>query len=262
MSAGSRVSNMRAVILAAGRGSRLADFSPQGQPKCLMEFGGRSLLARHLENLHRFGMRRADLVVGYEADRVIDHVGTLAVRPDVSFHFNPRYEQGSVISLWAARETLEAGVPVLVMDADVLYHPLILERLVNTGIGNCYLLDREFTPGEEPVKIAVRDGLMVDFRKRLDPGLVYDTIGESVGFFRFEPACAAEIALECARFDREGLADSPHEEALRNLLLEQPRRFGYEDISGLPWIEIDFPEDVERAVKEILPAIRAEYADY
>jgi choline kinase len=253
---------MHAIILAAGRGSRLAEHNPDGHPKCLMEFGGRSLLARHLDILYRLGIRQTDLVVGYEADRIIDHVGTLASRPDVAFHFNPRYELGSVLSLWAAEETLSCGDPVLVMDADVLYHPDILQQLTGSDVENCYLLDRNFTPGDEPVKIAVRNGLMVEFRKQLAEGLEYDTIGESVGFFRFGPDCAQAIARECARFDTEGLGDAPHEEALRNVLLSNPESFGFEDVSGLPWIEIDFPEDVIRAADEILPAIKSDYPDF
>jgi choline kinase len=248
---------MHAIILAAGRGSRLAEHNPQGNPKCLMQFGGRSLLERHLDLLLQFGIRQADLVVGHEADRVIEHVGRLHSRPDVAFHFNPRYQQGSVISLWAARETLQSGADILLMDADVLYHPSILSRLVRSLHHNCFLLDSNFIDGEEPVKIAVRDGVMVEFRKKLDNGLHYDQIGESVGFFRFGPGCAARIAKECRRFDSEGLADAPHEEALRNVLLEQPASFAFEDVSGLPWIEIDFPEDVVRAQDVILPAIQA-----
>ena len=253
---------MQAIILAAGRGSRLAGHNPGRRPKCLMEFGGRSLLDRHLGLLYQLGIRKCDLVVGYEADLIIDHVGKLFSRPDVSFHFNPRFELGSVLSLWAARETLEAGIPVMVMDADVLYHPAILQTLIDTNIENCYLLDRDFVDGDEPVKIAVRDGLMVEFRKQLAAELSYDTIGESVGFIRFGPDCAAAIEKECARFEAEGLADAPHEEALRNVLLRRPQDFGFEDVSGLPWIEIDFPEDVVRAENEVLPAIRADYPEF
>jgi len=253
---------MHAIILAAGRGSRLADYNPEGHPKCLMHFGGRSLLARHLELLQRFGVRRADLVVGYEADRIIEHVSTLALRPEVSFHFNPRYTLGSVLSLLAAADTLRGGAPVLVMDADVLYHPDILQRLADTPVENCYLLDRDFLPGDEPVKIAVRDGVMVEFRKRLPDKLEFDTLGESVGFFRFGPAMAATVADACARYEAEGLGDAPHEEALRDVLLAQPAEFGFEDVSGLPWVEIDFPEDVERAADEVLPAIRADYPGF
>jgi len=253
---------MRAIILAAGRGKRLEGHNPDGHPKCLMEFGGRSLLARHLDLLHRLRVQSADLVVGYEADRIIEHVATLHSRPDVAYHFNPRYEQGSVISLWAAADTLRAGEPVLVMDADVLYHPGILQRLVETEVENCYLLDRDFVPGDEPVKIAVRDGVMVEFRKRLAPGLQYDMLGESVGFFRFGPDCAVALAERCAQYDADGLADAPHEEALRDELLARPGDFGFEDVSGLPWIEIDFPEDVVRAGEQVLPAIRAEYPGF
>ena len=253
---------MHAIILAAGRGKRLQGHNPEGHPKCLMEFGGRSLLARHLDLLYDLGVQSADLVVGYEADRIIEHVATLHSRPDVAYHFNPRYEQGSVISLWAAADTLRAGEPVLVMDADVLYHPGILQRLVETDVENCYLLDQDFVAGDEPVKIAVRGGVMVEFRKRLAPGLQYDLLGESVGFFRFGPDCSAALAERCAQYDAEGLADAPHEEALRDELLARPGDFGFEDVSGLPWIEIDFPEDVVRAEKEILPAIRADYPHF
>ncbi len=253
---------MNTIILAAGRGRRLEKHNPDGRPKCLMEFGGRSLLARHLDLLYGLGIRQTDIVLGYEADRVVEHIAGLSSRPDVAFHFNPRFNQGSVLSLWAAQETLNCGGPVIVMDADVLYHPGILQRLVETKKENCYLLDRDFLPGDEPVKIAVRDGLMVEFRKQLANGLSYDLLGESVGFFRFGPACAAIIAEECAIFDTEGLDDAPHEEALRNVLLADPGSFGFEDVTGLPWIEIDFPEDVVRASDEILPAIRKDFPDF
>jgi len=253
---------MHAIILAAGRGSRLKHHNPPGQPKCLMEFGGRSLLSRHLDLLYKFGIRQADLVIGYEADRIIEHVGTLDSRPDVAFHFNPRFDLGSVISLRAAANVLNSGKPVIVMDADVLYHPGILKKLIETKIENCYLLDREFIAGEEPVKIAVAKGVMVEFRKKLSADLKYDFLGESVGFFRFGAKFAGVIAQECGRFDAPGLADAPHEEALRNVLLSNPRQFGYEEVTGLPWIEIDFPEDVLRARDVILPAIRAGNADY
>jgi choline kinase len=253
---------MHAIILAAGHGSRLAEHMPPGQPKCLLQFGGCSLLARHLGLLYRFGVRQADLVIGYQADRIIDHVAQLQLRPDVAFHFNPRYEQGSVISLWAASETLTSGADILLMDADVLYHPDILSRLIHSAQQNCFLLDRDFIAGDEPVKIAVRNGLMVEFRKQLEPRLRYDYTGESVGFFRLGPACAGRMAAECARYDAEGLADAPHEEALRNVLLEDPSSFAFEDVTGLPWIEIDFPDDLKRAQEEILPAIRADQPDF
>jgi len=253
---------MEAIILAAGRGNRLAEFNPDGRPKCLLEFGGASLLERQLACLIDCGVRRVELVVGYEADRIIEHVGALGRRPEVRFSYNPRYLDGSVLSLEVARDTLNFGQDVLVLDADVLFHPAIMRRLVRSTHANCFLLDRSFEDGDEPVKIAVRGGTMVEFRKSLAPDLEFDAIGESVGFFRFDARTSAELALACAAYDAEGLADAPHEEVLRDALLRDPGRFGYEDVSGLPWLEIDFPEDVERVVKDVLPAIRADVPDF
>jgi choline kinase len=253
---------MHAIILAAGRGNRLAEFNPDGRPKCLLEFGGRSLLARQLDILFKFGVTKVTLVVGYEADLVIEHVGTLASRPEVAFVYNPAFTKGSVLSLLAAQEAMTTNETVLVLDADVLFHPQIMQILIESTIPNCYLLDKDFVPGDEPVKIAVHQGQMVEFRKALPKGLEYDTLGESVGFFKFNGEIAAGIAQVCSDYETEGLLDAPHEEALRDVLLTQPAEFGCEDVSGLPWLEVDFPEDLERAIKKILPAIRIDVPDF
>ena len=253
---------MHAIILAAGRGNRLAEFNPDGRPKCLLEFGGRSLLARQLDVLFQLGINKASLVVGYEADRIIDHVGTLSSRPDVAFVYNPAFEQGSVLSLLAAHEDMTASENVLVLDADVLFHPRIMQRLIESKHENCFLIDRHFVEGDEPVKIAIHQGRMVEFRKKLPEKLEYQVLGESVGFFKFDGNIAVKIAQVCKGYRAEGLLDAPHEEALRDILLALPRAFGYEDVSGFPWLEVDFPEDVERAIKEVLPAIRKDISDY
>ena len=253
---------MHAIILAAGRGNRLADFNPDGRPKCLLEFGGRSLLARQLDSLFQLGVRHVTLVVGYEADSIIDHVGTLDSRPEVAFVYNPAYLKGSVVSLLAAREIMNSGETVLVLDADVLFHPQIMQRLIESPYQNCFLLDKDFVPGDEPVKIAIHKDQMVEFRKALPVDLQYDAIGESVGFFKFSGDVAAEISRICAGYNADGLSGAPHEEALRDVLLATPSEFACEDVSGLPWLEVDFPEDMERAIKQVLPAIRKEVADF
>ncbi len=99
---------MQAIILAAGQGNRLAEFNPDARPKCLLEFGGKSLLARQLDSLFRFGIRQSTLVVGYEAEQIIEHVGTLSSRPEVAFVYNPAYTAGSVLSLLAAQDALNS----------------------------------------------------------------------------------------------------------------------------------------------------------
>ncbi len=120
---------------------------------------------------------------------------------------------------------------------------------------NCFLLDRDFIPGEEPVKLCVRNNQLVDFRKKIAADLQYDYQGESIGFFRFNYNTAEQLTGIAEKYLADGQKDLPYEECIRDLLINKPEHFGFEDVSDLNWIEIDFPEDVERAKKEILPHI-------
>lgn len=241
----------RAVLLAAGRGVRMG--KEDGPPKCLLEFGGTTLLERHLSILERLGLRRVALGVGYRADRVEAALERYPGSIEVYTVVNPDYEQGSAVTLWTLREHLAGGGASLLMDADVLYDPALLQRLLDTEHESCFLLDRDFEDGPEPVRLGIRDGRPVEFRKGAQGE--FDLVGESVGFFRLGQRTARDLAARSEAWIEAGRRDEPYEEILREELLEHPERFGWEDVTGLPWIEIDFPEDVVRAREEILPRL-------
>ncbi|MEH2050613.1 phosphocholine cytidylyltransferase family protein [Nostoc sp.] len=245
---------MKAIILAAGVGRRLGK-DGQIQPKCLLKFNGKSLLERHLNYLRHYQIDEVVIAVGYQAQRIQDEIKALGAENWVSTVYNPDYTKGSVISLWTVRQHLAAGDDILLMDADVLCDRRIIEQLVKTNIPNSFLLDRDFEPGDEPVKLCVKDNYLVEFRKQVALGLVYDLIGESVGFFRFGSAAGQRLTSRTEKYVADGRDDEPYEEVIRDLLLETPEEFGYEDITGLPWLEIDFPQDIQRAQNDILPQI-------
>ena len=245
---------MKAIILAAGVGRRLGK-DGQIQPKCLLKFNGKSLLERHLNYLRHYQIDKIVIAVGYQAQRIQEEIKVLGAENWVSTVYNPDYTKGSTISLWTVRQHLVAGDDILLMDADVLYDRRIIERLVKTNIANSFLLDRDFEPGDEPVKLCVRDNYLVEFRKQVAPALAYDFVGESVGFFRFGSPVAHRLATRTEQYVADGHDNEPYEEVIRDLLLETPETFGYEDITGLPWLEIDFPQDIQRAQNDILPQI-------
>lgn len=242
---------MKAIILAAGVGRRLGI----EHPKCLLEFNGRSLLKRHLDILKELGVEEVIVGVGHLADQVIEAIDQYGHSNFVRTIHNPRYEQGSVISLWTLREELAYGGDVLLMDADVLYDQKMIVRLLETDHENSFLLDRGFEEGDEPVKLCVRDGLLIEFRKQLAEDLEFDFYGESVGFFRFGSKMAKRLAERTEDYLAKELFEEHYEEALRDLMLESPEDFGFEDVTGIPWVEIDFPEDIVRAEQKILPLI-------
>jgi choline kinase len=246
---------MRAIILAAGRGKRLSGH--HSRPKCLLEIGGRSLLERHLLILAQLGIQDIAITVGYKAEQVEQALDTWELHPRPQTVYNAAFNQGSIVSLWAIREQLRLGGEILLMDADVLYDQRLGQRLLQSPHENCFLFDRHLDPGEEPVKLCLRAGFLVEFRKYIAEGLLYDTIGESVGFFRFSEEVAYRLADRCQYYIDQSRQEAPHEEAIRDLLLETPECFRIEDITGLPWIEIDFPEDIARAQNTIFPQLQS-----
>lgn len=244
---------MKAVMLAAGIGNRLSKDKPE-PPKVLLRFAGKTLLERHIVNLKREGIAELVIGVGYEAGMIAAEIQRLGAGGYVRTTHNPHFRDGSGITLESLAADFACGRDVLLMDGDVLYEDAIMSRLVRSKHRNCFLLDRDFEPGDEPVKLCVRGGELVDFHKKVKG--TFDLMGESVGFFRFTGDVTADIVQRC-RFHIENDERALwYEESIRDVLLARPAgTFGYEDVTGLSWIEIDFPDDVQRAEQEILPHV-------
>ena len=241
-------------MLAAGVGDRLGD-AAEKVPKVLLEFAGKSLLARHIAILRHAGLRELVLCTGYRAKDIAAAIAACGAQDFVRTLYNPDFREGSMVSLWCMHEALAAGGDILLMDADVLYDHRLIARLIDTRYANCFLMDRDIDPGEEPVKLCIKDGRIVDFEKKVDHD--YDYLGESVGFFRFSQAIGHRLGAAAGAYISAGEREHWYERAIRDLLLESPDEFGFEDVTGLPWLEIDYPEDVARAAAEILPRLEA-----
>jgi len=247
---------LHALMLAAGIGSRLSGNNDTHSPKALLRFDGKSLLRRHVETLRDYGVEEMTIVVGYHRNEIAAEIDAIGAGSFVRTVYNPEFRRGSAMSLWTARNVLAGGDSVLFMDADVLYHPLLIGRLANSAHGNCFLLDSEFRSAEQPVKLCLRGGVPVEFRKAIDG--VYDVVGEWPGFLRLSPTIGRRVAEVLEAYVAAGRLDEPYEEAIRDVMLsEPPGAFAVEDITDLPWIEIDTPADLARARAEIMPRLRA-----
>ena len=239
---------MKAVILAAGRGRRL-DVVTRHRPKCLIDVGGKPLLYRYFDALAHLGVTRICMVVGYKQEHIREAVASYPTHVEVTFLINPDFERGSIGSLWAAREALDDDV--VIMDADVLFHPAVLERLLASSHANALLMDETVKQHTEECMVAVRQGRVTALSKQVPDE--YDLVGEGVGFLRVAQAAVPQLLRSVETCVRQGLPDMEYEDALVDFFREVP--VGAEKIGGLPWIEIDFPEDLERAEQEILPRL-------
>ncbi|MDH4227084.1 MAG: phosphocholine cytidylyltransferase family protein [Deltaproteobacteria bacterium] len=234
---------MQAVILAAGTGSRLEKVSG-GAPKCLIEIDGRPLIEHQLEALHDAGVGKVLVVVGHKAmevKRVLGH--------RVEYVDNPIYDiTNSLYSLWLARDWIKG--PFVLLNCDLLFDPSILHYLIGKG-PNALVFDSTSSMGKEQTKVVIKEGRVVDIGKDVSPIMAR---GESLGMLYFDAAATHALFSRIGALVNDGGKKSWVMEGIRSVCTEIELK-AY-NIAGMPWVEIDFPNDYERAKREVWPAIR------
>ena len=239
---------MKAIILAAGVGKRLWQVT-QHRPKCLIEIGGKTLLHRYLTSLRNVGIQRADIVVGYKQEMIRAAVEANSCDVLVNFLVNEEFHRGSISSLWIARHALDDDA--IVMDADVLFHQEILRRLVQSPSANALLMDETVKQTGEECMVVVEGGRVIALTKKMPSH--YDYAGEGVGFLKVRHTDAPHVVASLkTHVDREAW-QMEYEDALVGFFADV--KVGHEKIGGLPWTEIDFLEDIEKAERDVLPKL-------
>jgi choline kinase len=240
---------VNAIVLVAGVARRLAPLTDSTH-KALLRVGGRPVLARMLEALAAAGIQRTVLVVGHCADQVRGRAGERVGRVAVRFVHKTDYTRGAGLGHYAAREYLKE--PALVMDADVVFPREFLRRLLAAPAPSALLLDRSFADTGEEVKLYTRGDRVIALGKKVVPE-AWEAVGEGVGFFK----CGAEAAPQFVRYLEKVIDDSrgmsEYEDALH--MLVGSYHVGWADVTGLPWTEIDFAEDLRRAETDVLPHV-------
>ncbi len=239
---------MRAIILVAGVGWRLKPYT-ETTPKCLVEIGGKTLLRRYLDALEELGIPEAILVVGHLKEQIVAEAARGPAEVEVRFVTNEQYTRGNILSLWCARHEFDDDV--LIMDGDVLYPRELLARLIASLDANAMAVDERFQDTGEEQKVICEDGWVVEVTKKIsgDPRVR----GEEVGILRLSADAAEVLRGILQEFVETGKDSVEYEEALRELAAEVP--IGVIEMGDLPWIEIDFEEDLARARECILPEV-------
>jgi choline kinase len=231
---------MDAIILAAGSGRRLGT----GRPKCLTRIGGRRLIDHQLDALAAAGVRRPVVVVGYKRQEVI---AALAGRARVVV--NTRYaDTNSMYSFLLAREAVSG--PTFVLNADVLFDPVVAQRLVRVP-GSALACDSTSGDEAEHMKIEVRRGRRL---RSMSKTLRTDhCAGENLGLLYLDEAAAREAFAAAATL----VADGGERAWLAAAINAVARNTSIEcvDVAGTPWVEIDFPADLAHARRNVWPAI-------
>jgi len=241
---------MRAVILAAGRGSRMGQLGDE-RPKCLIEFGKKLLIERQVAALRRGGAQAIAVVRGYRADMI--------EFPNLTYFHNKRWsESNMVLSLVAAAEWLKLG-PVIVSYADIFYrHELVRDLASATGdLVIAYdrswrsLWSRRFADPLADAETFQADasGRLIEIGNKTSS--IDEIEGQYMGLLKFTPRAWKDVeALLCTldaptrdRLDMTGLLQR---------LLHRPVTINTFGTDG-QWGEVDSPDDLalyERMAKD------------
>ncbi len=229
------------MILAAGQASRMEPYSRE-VPKCLFELTpGLSILDYILRVLREEGVGRVVVVTRPSLrEAFIERYGSSVevVTTDAEEGF------GNLYSLKAGIEAVDSEEFLLLM-SDHIFEPKILRKLMEGGGGKAFTLCLDRDPPwdkiEEGLKVVVRDGVIEHVGKQAPPYYGVDT-----GLFY--------CTKEARRVVEETLAEvgprATIADALRKAIRE--REVGYVDVTGLMWLDVDTPEDLESA-RRMLP---------
>jgi len=239
---------LKAIILAAGMGRRISEISG-GLPKSMINIGGKSLIHHQIDSCLSYGIDRFVIVLGYNYNQMKNHILQLVPEEKVTFIRNEIYDKTNTLySLWLTRSLFDESF--IYFNADVLFHPRLLGYICKENERSELLLETK-SCGEEEVKMIINEkGMIKEIGKKLP---IEKCAGEFIGIGKFD-MCVLNEFRNCLD---EGIAlgqENNYFEYAVNSLCSIKEIFAV-STNNLPCIEIDFPEDLERAKKEVLPQI-------
>jgi choline kinase len=246
---------MKAVILAAGRGTRIRSVHGE-HPKCLIEVDDTTILDRQLEALSSAGINDVAIVVGYEKEQIIAHVKTRNARRNQRIHFieNPAFAiTNNIYSLWLAVDWLRGG-SFVVLNADVIFDPGILQAAVQPYAPISMIVDPLWR--DETMKVMIEGDRVIRMSKKIP---IEDFSGTYIGITVFSESIQDRFLRRLSDIIASGRVNDFFNVAVQELA-DEGVHVGYTTTDGLAWAEIDDPLDLTFAQQSIFPHLASSSA--
>jgi len=246
-----------AIIPAAGFASRLKPLTDSCH-KAMLPLGDTTMMAVIAENLRLAGIRRIIMITGYRADALKEYIRSIGDYLQFDFVHNPDFTTTNNAYSLNLAAPLAAGREFLLLDCDILFEPDVLFRVKDCQAPNAIAVQRRINLGDEEMKIYSKDGMTVHrITKGGDPQKAF---GESVGIEKCSAGFGFKLFDTLDRRIRNGNGRTEFYEAAFQSVIDGGETLHMTDVTDFKVMEVDFPEDLRRAEKDILPFLRRIHA--
>jgi choline kinase len=243
---------MKALILAAGRGTRI--HSVHGDhPKCLIRFdrSKSTILDQQITSLFSAGVANIGIVVGYEKDQIIQHVVKNYGNHHKRFCFieNPEFAKtNNIYSLWLAQRWLN-GESFVCLNGDVIFDSRILAPAIQSVAPITMVVDPKWR--DETMKVIISEDRVIRMSKRI---LQSESSGTYIGITSFGADVQDGLFAKINNLIRTGNEKEFFNVAVQQLA-DEGVHVGFTSTGELPWAEIDDPDDLAFARLHVFPKL-------
>ncbi|MBK7378101.1 MAG: phosphocholine cytidylyltransferase family protein [Ignavibacteriales bacterium] len=240
---------MQAVILAAGVAFRLRPLTNK-TPKCLLKLAGKTILERTISNLLFNGINDFVIVTGYLQEQIKYFINSQFPSLNVKYIFNEKYEvTNNIYSLWLTKSEV-GGKEFILLDSDIIFDKAIVSLITESNYQNVLALRSDDHLSEEEIKISLNsDGSIKEIGKVVS---LEDAIGESIGIEKFSDLFSKKLFQLLDKIILQENQTNIFYEAAFQRLIDSSEKIFTEDVGELKCIELDTPEDLQKAEREII----------
>ena len=234
---------MIAVILAAGKGSRLGDYT-EDRPKSLLPLNSDNLtlLDYNLEILLQLNLEKIKIVTGFNSEKIERHV---IKHDNVEIIYNPFWDSCNVLgSLYMAIDKIEDNF--LFLHADTLADKAIWQMMIRED-GDMVLPFQRKKCGEEEMKVLLKNGKLIQISKLLN---AEEAEGEFLGIAKFSKETLTYFKKKSEEFFKRGELNQYMESIIQAAVDDKKFDIRPMDILEHNFVEVDFEDDYLRAKAE------------
>lgn len=261
---------MQAIILAAGMGTRLKKLT-SNNTKCMVKVNGVTLIERALSILDRKGLSRIVLVVGYQAQNLIEFVHTLNIKTPVVFIENSIYDKTNNIYSLTLAKKYACEEDTLLLESDLIFEEALIDALIDDDRETLALVDKFENWMDGTCTILDDNDCIVDFvaGKYLDFANK-DEYYKTVNIYKFSSHFSRNTYFPFLEAYAGAMGNNEYYESVIKLIaMLETKEIRAKRLNGQKWYEIDDAQDLDIAesifannISEQYDAIAGRYGGY